>query len=240
MSFSLLSLGFLIGMRHAMEADHLAAVATLATRSRSIGDAVRHGAIWGIGHTITLFLFGSLVLALDAVMSEVLSQILELAVGVMLLVLGGDVLRRLLRERIHFHMHRHAGGTTHLHAHSHAGDDIHPVVHEHQHAKSLFPRRALLVGIMHGMAGSAALVLLTVQMVQSPITGMIYIALFGIGSIAGMMLLSVIIAVPLCYSTRNLAWLHNGLQAVVGIVTLVIGAAIIYDIGISKGLLLQL
>lgn len=236
MIFGLLTLGFVIGMRHAMEADHLAAIASLATRSQSMGDTLRQGATWGIGHTITLCFFGSLVLLLDAVMSETLAQALEFIVGVMLLGLGGDVLHRLLRDRIHYHVHRHAGGATHFHAHSHAGDSGHPKVHEHAHARNIVPVRALLVGMMHGMAGSAALILLTVQTVQSPLTGIIYIAMFGIGSIAGMALLSLIIAVPLHYSAAGLTRVHNGLQAVIGVVTLVLGGAIVYNIGISQWL----
>jgi len=238
MSFSLLSLGFLLGMRHAMETDHLAAVASLATRSHSVGETIRQGAVWGMGHTLTLFVFGSLVLLLDSIMPETLAQALEFAVGLMLVGLGADVLRRLLRERIHFHVHRHANGTLHLHAHSHAGESGHPALHQHRHVHNKgFPLRALLVGVMHGMAGSAALTLLTLQTVQSPLTGMVYIALFGIGSIAGMAALSAIIAVPLRYSATGLTWLHNGLRAVIGVITLVVGGVMVYDIGITGGLL---
>lgn len=237
MSIGLLSLGFLIGMRHAMETDHLAAVASLATRSRSVSDTIRQGAVWGMGHTITLFAFGSLVLLLDAVVPEVLAQSLEFLVGLMLLGLGTDVLRRLLRDRIHFHVHRHADGRLHYHAHSHAGESGHPAVHRHGHGKSHdFPLRALFVGVMHGMAGSAPLILLTLQAVHSPLAGMVYIALFGIGSIAGMAAMSVIIAIPLRYSASGLTWLHSGLQAVIGVITLVVGGVMVYDIGITGSL----
>jgi hypothetical protein len=238
LSFSLLTLGFLIGMRHAVETDHLAAVASLVTRSGSMGDTIRQGAVWGIGHTLTLFIFCSLVLLLDAVIPETLAQGLEFMVGLMLLGLGIDVLRRLLRERIHFHVHGHEDGTLHFHAHSHAGDAGHPAVHSHDHDWiHSFPFRALIVGMMHGMAGSAALILLTLQTVHSPLTGMAYIALFGLGSIAGMAVLSVIIAVPLRYSAGGLTWLHNGLQAVIGIITLIAGGALMYHVGIPGGLL---
>lgn len=238
MSLGLLVLGFMLGMRHAVETDHVAAVASLATGNHSVADTVRQGAVWGLGHTLTLALFGSLVLVLDAAIPETLAQLLEFAVGLMLVGLGLDVLRRLLRDRVHFHLHRHADGTCHLHAHSHAGDAGHPVLHQHRHQRGgAFPLRALFVGMMHGMAGSAALILLTLQTVQSPLTGMIYIVLFGIGSIAGMALLSVVIAVPLRYTAGGLTWLHNGLQAAVGIVTLVIGGLMAYEIGTGVGLL---
>ncbi|HFD80435.1 MAG TPA: urease accessory protein [Gammaproteobacteria bacterium] len=236
MSFGLLSLGFLLGMRHALETDHVAAVASLATRSASVRETIRQGAVWGLGHTLTLFAFGSVVLLMDTVMPQRLAQGLELAVGVMLVGLGIDVLRRVIRERIHFHVHRHDDGVRHFHAHSHAGERGHPELHHHQHVRG-FPLRALFVGLMHGMAGSAALILLTLQTVQSPLTGLLYIALFGIGSIAGMAALSAIIAVPLRYSARGLTWLHNGLQLGIGAMTLAIGALVVYRIGFVDGLL---
>jgi len=237
MSLSLLLLGFLIGMRHAVESDHVAAVASLATRSRSMTDTIRQGAAWGLGHTLTLFLFGSIVLILDAVMPERMAQLLELLVGVMLIGLGVDVLRRLIRERIHFHVHEHHDGAVHFHAHFHAGERGHdPARHHHDHHEG-FPVRALVVGLMHGMAGSAALILLTLQTVQSPWTGLLYIALFGVGSMIGMALLSIIIAIPLRASARGVTWLHNGLQATVGIATIAIGAVMIYQIGWQQQLL---
>jgi len=233
MNLTLLSLGFIIGLRHAMETDHVAAVASIATRSQSVTNTIRQGAFWGVGHTLTLFLFGSLVLLMDAVIPETLAAALEFMVGVMLLGLGIDVLRRLLRDRIHFHRHHHADGTLHLHAHSHAGDQGHPALHDHVHnSPHTIPLRALLVGMMHGMAGSAALILLTLQTVHSPLAGLAYIAFFGIGSIAGMALMSLIIAVPLRYSATSLTRMHNGLQAAIGIITIAIGGIIIYDIGI--------
>lgn len=237
MSLSLLLLGFLLGMRHAVEADHVAAVASLATRSHSMGDTLRQGTIWGLGHTLTLFLFGSLVLMLDSVIPQTLAQALEFIVGLMLVGLGVDVLRRLRRDRIHFHSHQHADEMRHFHAHSHAGEPLHPAVHHHRHEDRYFPFRALFVGMMHGMAGSAALILLVLQTVHSPLTGMLYIALFGIGSIAGMAVLSTIIALLLSYSATCLTRLHNGLQAVIGAVTLVIGGVMVYDIGFNGGLL---
>lgn len=228
---TLLLLGFLIGMRHALEADHVAAVASLATRAGSVAETVRQGAAWGLGHTLTLFLFGSAVLLLDLAMPETLAHWLEFAVGVMLVGLGIDVLWRLWRKRVHFHVHRHPDGTTHFHAHSHAGDPAphDPGHHDHEHPRSL-PLRALLVGLMHGMAGSAALILLTLQTVDSPLTGLVYMALFGIGSIAGMAALSVFIAIPLRRSAERLTWAHHGLQAAIGVGTMALGLHIVADL----------
>ena len=239
MSISLLFLGFLLGMRHALETDHVAAVAALATRSTSVADSVRQGAVWGVGHTLTLFVFGSMVLLMDSLMPQHLAQGLEFAVGIMLVLLGVDVLWRVIQERVHFHVHRHDNGTCHFHAHSHAGEEDHPAIHKHQHpARHTFPLRALFVGLMHGMAGSAVLILLILQAVDSPLTGMFYIALFGVGSIAGMAALSVVIAIPLRYSAAGLTGLHNGLQIVIGMVTLIVGSHMVYQTAFDGNLLI--
>ncbi|MDH3691497.1 MAG: urease accessory protein [Gammaproteobacteria bacterium] len=233
---SLLLLGFLIGMQHALEADHLAAVAALTTRSRSVAATARQGAAWGLGHTVTLFLFGSIVLWLDRAVPDRLAYALEFAVGVMLVALGVDVLRRLSKQRVHFHSHEHDDGITHFHAHSHVkATDHHNDSHRHDHAKG-FALRALFVGLMHGMAGSAALILLTLQTVQSPLVGMMYIGLFGIGSIVGMAVLSATIAIPLRYSANALTWLHNGLHVTIGVVTIVLGLLLMHQVGVVHGL----
>jgi ABC-type nickel/cobalt efflux system permease component RcnA len=221
--FGLLILGFFIGMRHALEADHVAAVTSLATRSASPGECVKQGVFWGLGHSLTLFLFGSTVLLLDRALPERLASGLELAVGVMLVLLGLDVLRRLARERIHFHLHEHDDGVRHFHGHSHAGESGHGP-HGHPHWRKV-PLRALVVGLMHGMAGSAALILLTLGSVPSVATGLLYMLLFGLGSIVGMALLSVAIAVPLRYSAVGLTRFHVLLHGAIGLATVVIGIA---------------
>jgi hypothetical protein len=224
---ALLSLGFLIGMRHALEADHIAAVSSLATRTRSLAECLKQGVFWGVGHTLTLFLFGSMVLFLDSVLPERLVFGLELAVGLMLVLLGGDVIRRLVRDRVHFHLHVHEEGVRHFHGHSHRGEPDHGE-HRHPHARDL-PWRALAVGLMHGMAGSAALIVLTMQAAPSALAGLLYILFFGLGSIAGMAALSVAIAVPLGVSLGGLTRAHSVLHAVVGVVTIAIGIATIAE-----------
>ena len=237
---SILLLGFLIGMRHALETDHVAAVASLATRCRSGHETIQQGIAWGVGHTITLFLFGSIVLLVDAIMPKLMAMSLEFAVGMMLVVLGVDVIWRILRENIHFHHHQHSDGIVHFHAHSHAREgkkEHNPNQHVHGHRR-LFPRRALLVGMVHGMAGSAALILLTLQTVESVWMGVFYMAMFGVGSILGMASLSVMIAIPLQGSAKSLTWLHNGLQAVVGVATVLLGGFLMYEIGIVEGLVI--
>ncbi|MDJ0880657.1 MAG: sulfite exporter TauE/SafE family protein [Gammaproteobacteria bacterium] len=223
---SLLWLGFLIGMRHALEADHLAAVASIASQQNSIRSTLKHGAIWGLGHTTTLFLFGSVVIWMDTIIPQQLAQALELVVGLMLIVLGLDVLRRVWRDRVHYHVHRH-DHQAHFHAHSHAGESNHQVSkHAHSHDRK-FPFRTLMIGFMHGLAGSAALILLTMDTTQSLWLGMGYMFLFGVGSIIGMALLSLIIAIPLRASAKGLTWVHNGLQAVIGLLTCLLGTGIV-------------
>ncbi len=241
---SLLFLGFLIGMRHAMEADHLAAVATLVSKNHSLKQAIKLGSLWGLGHTITLFLFGSLVLLTDLFIPEIAANWLEFFVGAMLVALGLDLLRRLYKERIHFHFHRHQSNEIHFHAHSHKNatgdknfDHASPSSHQHQHIDlNKLSWRALFVGVLHGMAGSAALILLTLETIDSPLEGLAYIALFGVGSIIGMGILSYIISIPLRASEKGMTWMHNGLQMMIGGATVFLGGYILLDNATSIGL----
>ncbi len=222
----ILLMGLLLGMRHALESDHVAAVASLVTRSPSLADSIRLGSLWGLGHTVTLFVFGAAVMLLDHMIPARMALMLEFAVGIMLVALGIDVLRRCMRERVHWHLHRHEDGTLHMHAHSHAGDEGH--LHAHP---PHFPLRALLVGIMHGMAGSAALIVLTLQSVHSLSTGLIYIALFGAGSIFGMAALSVALTLPLRHVASRHSNLLGYLQLGIGSATLLLGAGMMVSIG---------
>ncbi len=230
-SISLLLLGLLLGLRHALEADHLAAVASLATRSRSVRSTVLQGVSWGLGHTLTLLVVGGLCLLLRASIPDRLAGALEGAVGVMLLLLGADVLRRLRRERVHVHTHRHGDGTLHFHVHRHAPEEAHDPDHHkqaHEHAHGL-SRRALLVGLVHGLAGSAALLLVTVTTISSIGLGIAYIAVFGLGSILGMAALSAVIALPLQGPSRLAGW-SKGLEAVIGVSTILIGVWVLYKL----------
>jgi hypothetical protein len=220
--FGILGLGFLLGMQHALEADHIAAVSSIAARRSHVGDIVKHGLTWGLGHTVTLFVFAGAAILLGHAIPEHLARPLETAVGIMLVGLGAHVLWRLWRDRVHFHAHGHGDGTVHIHAHSHAGETRvnarAPHIHDHG-----FRWRTLLVGLMHGMAGSAALLVLAVSQAASAAAGLAYVALFGIGSMIGMGALSTVIAVPLVLSARWLTWANSSLQGAVGLVTISIG-----------------
>ena len=224
----ILGLGFLLGMQHALEADHIAAVSSIAARHASVGEIVRRGLAWGLGHTITLFLFAGAALLLDRAIPEHLADLLQTAVGIMLVALGSNVLWRVWHDRAHFHQHRHVDGTVHLHLHSHAGEGSSRArdLHSHEHG---FRWQALFVGLMHGMAGSAALLVLVVSQAGNPRLGLIYVFVFGLGSMIGMGALSAAIAYPLVMSARYLVWANRGLQLLVGIITIAIGAMTIHE-----------
>ena len=226
--FGILGLGFLLGMQHALEADHIAAVSSIAARRSHVSDIVKHGLTWGLGHTLTLFVFAGAAILLGHAIPESVATPLETAVGVMLIGLGAHVWWRLWRDRVHFHKHGHGDGTVHFHAHSHAGETAPHVraAHAHEHG---FRWRTLLVGLMHGMAGSAALLVLTVTQASSPAVGLGYIALFGIGSMIGMGALSTVIAIPLAVSARWLTWANRGLQGAVGLATVAIGIVTVVE-----------
>jgi len=224
--------GFLLGLQHALEADHIAAVASIAADKKGFRPIVRHGAMWGLGHAVTLGVFGGAVYALKLQLDERLASGLEFAVGVMLVLLGARLIHVLVRDRIHFHVHRHGADEAHFHAHSHAGDVRNHAASAHAH---LHPPghwgRSLGIGMIHGLAGSAALVALAAASAPSVPLGLAFMVLFGVGSIAGMALFSAVIAVPLSLTGRSLTWASRGLQAVAGIIAIGIGLHLMVETG---------
>ncbi len=240
---AVLFLGFLLGLQHAMEADHLAALASLAARNRSRRSVLRHGFVWGLGHMVTLSTFAGAVIVSERAVGPALAGWLEIAVGAMLMLLGGHLLYRLHRDRVHVHVHRHNDGRVHLHAHSHAGEAAphaqsphhHGHTHHHPHHRLRrrfggFPLRSLLVGMMHGLAGSAALVVLAGAALSSPLDGVFYVLVFALGSVAGMVALSLVIAIPIGWSAKSLTWANRGLQSGVGLASLALGGIVILGV----------
>jgi high-affinity nickel permease len=217
---AILVLGFAMGLSHAMEADHLAAVATIASRHSRPVDIIKHGLTWGLGHALTLFALAGAAFILGGAIPERLSNWLEFGVGVMLSGLGLQVLYKLWKSRVHVHVHEH-DGEQHLHLHSHQHDKGH--AHEHG-----FRWRTLAVGLMHGMAGSAALLLLAMTQVRDPLRGLSYILIFGLGSMVGMGALSAALSVPLALSARFISAANNGLQAIIGVCTVCLGAVTMF------------
>jgi ABC-type nickel/cobalt efflux system permease component RcnA len=234
-----LGFGLLLGMQHATEADHLAAVASLASRERSLEAGIFHGIAWGIGHALMLLVVAGAIGFLGWAISPLMAGNMERVVGAMLILLGIGVLRRLWRERIHFHVHTHTRHAnvlapqtqiTHFHAHSHAGELQPHWLSAHAHSHKL-PWRSLLVGMVHGLAGSAALALLASQSMPSPGWMLVYIAIFGIGSILGMALLSGILAIPLGLTARHLTGVYRALNDVVALFSLALGGRLLFGLG---------
>lgn len=215
-AWAFLSLGFVIGMMHAIEADHLAAVATLMNRKDGRTALMARGAFWGLGHTLALFLICATVFLLGLGISARVEASLELIVGVMILGLGLRVLWRLWTQRIHLHAHSH-DGEKHFHAHSHAQDNVahKDSAHDHSHARRGH-MTAMGVGLVHGAAGSAGLLVLTVATTDSAAQALAYFAVFGVGSLAGMALLTVIASYPLDALERGAGWMRTATSLIIG------------------------
>jgi high-affinity nickel permease len=230
----ILLLGLVTGLRHSMEADHVAAVSTLiATGKTRLGRAPLLGFFWGLGHTATLFVAGLIVLLLAISIPERVSGALEFGVGVMLVFLGATTLTgfklgkflRGIRHRSHTHEHVHVHqdtGVMHSHEHDH---------HDHAHS-----HRSLIVGMVHGMAGSGALMLVVLSTINSVPLGLAYIAIFGVGSIASMAAMSALIGLPFTRA-RNVK-LALALRYMAAVVTLAIGVGVIYELGLVEQIFL--
>jgi hypothetical protein len=191
---TVLSLGFVLGLRHALDTDHIAAVSTMLAQRPSWRASSLIGFSWGVGHTLVLLCVGAAVLLLRVQIPEPVATGAEFIVGVILVVLGVTLGVRLLRERWHVHGHDH-DGTHHVHLHSHAIDPDHG--HRHWWYESIRP---LCVGMAHGLAGSAALLLVVLASSHSVLQGLGYIAVFGLGSILGMMLIGLALSIPVVWS----------------------------------------
>ena len=230
--FTWVFFGFLLGLQHALEADHIAAVASITADKTGVRNILRHGAVWGMGHALVLGAFGGAVYALELSLSQRLASGLEFAVGIMMVLLGARLLHVLVRDRIHFHTHRHSAGDIHFHAHSHAGDVKNHALSRHGHAHPAGGwRRSLAVGMMHGLAGSAALVALAASTAPSIPLGVAFMLLFGLGSIVGMAVFSAVIAVPLSYTATTLTWATRGFQGLAGLFAVGIGIRTLVETG---------
>ncbi|HEY7503931.1 MAG TPA: hypothetical protein VH700_07510 [Gemmatimonadales bacterium] len=247
---AVMALGLFLGMRHAADPDHVIAVTTIVSRHASAGRAAVIGLLWGVGHTLTIMVVGVGIVLLGWVIPPRVGLSLELSVGLMLIVLGVVNLRAVLLER------RAAAGLVHMHAHAH-GDYVH--THPHKHRPEAHPHRPddtplarldrrlgglrpyevlrpLIVGIVHGLAGSAAVALLVLTAIGSSKWAVAYLALFGLGTIIGMMLITVGLAWPLAGLSPRFASLPRRLRLASGVISLIAGLAITYQIGVVDGL----
>ncbi|MBV9771924.1 MAG: sulfite exporter TauE/SafE family protein [Bryobacterales bacterium] len=227
--------GLILGFKHVTEADHVVAVSSIVSEHREIAKVALVGGLWGLGHTLTLVSVGVVVLLLGIAIPERISQYLEFAVGLMIIGLSGTALSRVLRRRgdLHVHIHAHgAGEHSHIHFHEQGTEHLGSSAN-HSHRVSRIGWKPLLVGAMHGLAGSAALTLLVLTQVHSVFLGLSYLVIFGFGSVFGMMMVSTLIGVPFALSARNLAKATAGLQVVAGCVGLCFGCWYAFSVGTS-------
>ena len=250
---SLIALGFFLGMRHATDPDHVIAVSTIVTRQQTLRGGIVIGGLWGLGHTLTIVLVGGTIILFSVVIPPTLGLTMEMTVALMLVVLGlwnlTGILQR-VRDQLapgadrHAHAHQH-GDYVHSHRHGHGRDD-------HGHREEQTPQawldrhlgglglyqvlRPLVVGLVHGLAGSAAVALLVLATISDPRWALAYLVLFGVGTIVGMMLITVLVAAPMTYATRRLAHVERHLRVASGVLSLAFGLFLVYHIGFVSGL----
>ena len=232
-TISILALGFVQGLRHAVEADHLAAVAAIVSERKSVWSSSLIGGLWGVGHTSALLVAGGAVLLFDLEIGEQAARALEFSVGLMLVALGANALRKLARGgRLHLHAHRH-GGRAHVHPHVHDGR---PETDPHTHHGLRLGTRPLLVGMVHGLAGSAALMLLILSTIPSPLVGLAYIAVFGVGAIGGMMIMSALVGLPVYLTAARFNRANLTVRGLAGLLSLSVGLFMVYDFALVNSL----
>lgn len=207
-ALSVALLGFLLGLRHATDADHVVAVTTIVARERTLRRAAWIGALWGIGHTLTVFTVGGAIVAFRLVIPPRLGLALEFGVAIMLILLGFTNLR---------------------------GDT--PALQGHTHSPEFDHRRPLIIGTVHGLAGSAAVAILVLAAIPQTLWALAYLLVFGVGTIAGMMLVTVIIAAPAMYAGERVARLHGGIRLAAGALSIVLGLLLARGLIVDDGLL---
>lgn len=221
---SALLLGFVLGLKHAVDADHLAAVATIVSERSSLARASLVGAAWGLGHSLALVPIALAVVLLRVEIGPQLERALEIGVALMLIGLALDSLRRLTRgDTLHVHAHRHAE-RHHVHPHFHRADEAFT---DGSHRLGLKP---VLVGLVHGLAGSAALMLLVLSTIPERSLAVLYVLLFAVGSTLGMVATSLALGAPLRFTARRFARANLALRALACGFSLVVGTSMLYQL----------
>lgn len=235
MFVTVLALGFVLGLKHALDPDHVVAVSTIVGESKSVKRSSLVGTFWGLGHTMSLLLAGIVVIALKVRISDRLALWMEFAVALMLVLLGLRAMIKPLRGwKIHVHRHTH-DGSSHIHVHMHRPGE--EQAHQHRHLIGL-GARPFFVGMVHGMAGSAALMILVLATIPSAVAGLLYIAVFGLGSVGGMLIMSSLISLPFVLTRKRFRVLSEGLQVAVGLFSLSFGLFLVWQYGFREHLLL--
>lgn len=223
---AILGLGLVFGLKHATEVDHVVAISTIVSRHKNVFRSAFVGALWGAGHTVSLLAIAVLVLWFRVAIPERVTGWLEFGVALMIIGLGVSALWRARRKdaQVHLHQHSHDGVShTHVHFHEHETKHERTSPSPHSHRVSLVGWKPVLVGMMHGLAGSGALTLLVLTQISSAWVGLFYVLTFGLGSILGMLLMSGLIGLPFALSSRNLTHAHQGLQTLAAIFSIAFG-----------------
>ena len=236
--FAALALGIVLGLRHALDPDHVVAVSTIVSEYRNPLRSFWVGISWGLGHTTTLFVVGIVIIALRLTIPERLALFLEFAVGIMLVGLGAQVIYNYWKKKIHQHAHGHEEDA-HSHFHSHAENPVHSPAHHGVRGvgKPFFRKKSYFIGTIQGLAGSAALTLLVLASIDSPLAGVGYILLFGLGSVLSMGVMTIFISLPFVFSANRLPNLNSFIQPGVGVLSILFGLFLMYNIGFTQGLL---
>ena len=231
---AILGFGFVLGLRHALDVDHLAAVSTIVSQRRSLWSSSLVGALWGLGHTAALLAAAVVVIALHTEIPPQLAWGLELAVALMLVGLGLNLLRTLRAGgTLHHHVHTH-GGRPHVHPHLHAPHDAAGEGHHRVRGN----RRPFLVGLVHGLAGSGGLMLAVVATIPSPALALAYVAIFGLGSIGGMVAMSTLFGVPIALADGRFARAELVLRLGAALGSVAVGLRLAWELGVGpRGLL---
>ena len=233
-----LLVGFVLGMKHSTEADHVAAVSTLVSETSSTDHAARVGAWWGLGHLLTILVAGGTLLALRVRMNARIEWALELLVALVLIALGVRTIRNCFRGRYHFHAHEHHSRIhTHLHFHprNEPGHRHDSPTHLHVRAERGHGIRSMLVGMGHGLAGTAGLALLVLGSIPSRALGLAYLATFGLGALAGMAAFSAVLGLPLARAAERLGWLY-AMRLATGTASSLLGALLTYQAFLPRSL----
>jgi hypothetical protein len=228
-----LLIGLAVGLRHALDADHLAAVSTIVCERKNALSSLLIGGVWGAGHTLSLMIAGVGVILLQ-IKIEKYEKPLEFCVALMLIWLGLNALYKLVKGgRVHFHQHTH-GGYSHIHPHIHENKSE-PDPHSHHGYRLGF--RPLIIGMIHGLAGSAALMLGYLTTIKSAALAFAYIFIFGVGSIGGMMIMSLLLSLPARFTVDHFSRANMAVRALAGVFSLSLGLFLAYEIGFKEGLL---
>jgi ABC-type nickel/cobalt efflux system permease component RcnA len=231
-TLAVLSIGLVFGLKHATEVDHVVAVSTIVSQHKNVFRSALVGLMWGAGHTASLLIVGAIVLALRVAIPESVSRWMEFGVALMIIALGVSALSRVLRGSNHVHMHQHShDGRSHVHIHFHESETKHePATRStHSHTISRIGWKPVLIGTMHGLAGSGALTLLVLTQISSPWIGFLYLAIFGLGSMVGMLLMSGLIGFPFALTSRQLTSAHYRLQTVAALFSIGFGLWYAYE-----------